>query len=298
MKIDWTIEYAVTPELISLMQISADRAAEEEGIEKSLCVSVLLCGNDKIQHLNKMLRGIDKVTDVLSFPSVTWSKGKTAKEQVTKLNAAYDPDDGCCFLGDIAICIPRLQEQARAFGHSEAREAAYLLVHGLFHLMGYDHIMEEDKRKMREQEEKVLSSIGILREEPDWVSDETLLNLARDAMKRSYSPYSHFSVGAAIHSLDGRVFQGCNIENASFGLTNCAERTALFKAVSEGARAFDVIAIAVQADEPAWPCGACRQALSEFAPSIRVIVTWGEGQVAESNLQQLLPHQFNLKDKE
>ena len=298
MKIDWTIETAVSPGLVSLMQMSADRAAYEEGIHRPLSVSVLLCGEEAIQSLNKTQRGINQITDVLSFPSIRWSEGKTAREQISRMNSSYDPETGCCFLGDIAICIPRLQEQAKAFGHSEAREAAYLLVHGLFHLMGYDHISEEDKRKMREKEEKTLSSIGLLREEADEISDETLLNLARDAMKRSYSPYSGFSVGAAIHSLDGRVFQGCNIENASFGLTNCAERTALFKAVSEGANEFDVIAVAARGEEPAWPCGACRQVLSEFAPNIRVIVTWGDGQVSEANLQQLLPNQFNLKNKE
>ena len=87
-------------------------------------------------------------------------------------------------------------------------------------------------------EEKILSAIGMTRdgEMQTDVSDETLLEMARQAMLRSYSPYSGYPVGAALLCADGRVFQGCNIENASFGLTNCAERTAMFKAVSEGAR--------------------------------------------------------------
>ena len=84
-------------------------------------------------------------------------------------------------------------------------------------------------------EEKILGAVGLGREEQQAVSDKMLLALAREAMKRSYSPYSHYPVGAALLGADGRVFQGCNIENASFGLTNCAERTAMFKAVSEGA---------------------------------------------------------------
>ena len=106
-------------------------------------------------------------------------------------------------------------------------------------------------------EEKILSSVHVSRGEPEGTGDEGLLALAREAMKRSYSPYSSYPVGAALLASDGRVFQGCNIENASFGLTNCAERTAVFKAVSEGATSFEAIAIA--AKTKAWPCGACRQ---------------------------------------
>lgn len=131
-----------------------------------------------------------------------------------------------------------------------------MTVHGLCHLMGYDHIEDEDKKKMRAMEEKILSAIGMTRdgEMQTDVSDETLLEMARQAMLRSYSPYSGYPVGAALLCADGRVFQGCNIENASFGLTNCAERTAMFKAVSEGAREFTAIAIASR-DAAPWPCG-------------------------------------------
>ena len=145
-------------------------------------------------------------------------------------------------------------------------------------------------------EEKILSSIGQTREGEASVTDETLLALAKKAMERSSSPYSHYAVGAALLCADGRVFQGCNIENASFGLTNCAERTAMFKAISEGAQEFTTIAIAAQGSAP-WPCGACRQVLNEFAPGIRVIVTW-DGNVDEMNLCELLPHGFGPKSLE
>ena len=145
-------------------------------------------------------------------------------------------------------------------------------------------------------EEKILSAIGQTREGTSSVSDETLLALACKAMERSYSPYSHYAVGAALLCADGRVFQGCNIENASFGLTNCAERTAMFKAISEGAEEFTTIAIAASGSAP-WPCGACRQVLNEFAPGIRVIVTW-DGNVDEMSLDQLLPHGFGPKSLE
>ena len=110
-------------------------------------------------------------------------------------------------------------------------------------------------------------------------------------LDRAYCPYSHFPVGAAVECTDGTVFTGCNIENVSFGLTICAERTAVFKAVSQGCRNFKTIAIAADTTAP-WPCGACRQVLAEFAPQLRVLITWGEGKTAQSTLQELLPHSF------
>lgn len=142
-------------------------------------------------------------------------------------------------------------------------------------------------------EEKILSAIGMERDGQGSLSDEALLALAVSARERSYSPYSGYAVGAALLCADGRVFQGCNIENASFGLTNCAERTAMFKAISEGAKEFVAIAIAAEKSAP-WPCGACRQVLNEFAPDIRVLVTW-DGCVDEAPLSQLLPHGFGPK---
>ncbi len=95
-----------------------------------------------------------------------------------------------------------------------------------------------------------------------------LFEKAAEASEKSYSPYSHFPVGAALLMEDGTVITGCNVENRSYGLTNCAERTAVFKAVSEGYRTFKALAIATpEADYPVGPCGACRQVLTEFAPA-------------------------------
>ena len=122
------------------------------------------------------------------------------------------------------------------------------------------------------------------------VTDDELVALAKEAMQFSYSPYSHFRVGAALLAKNGRVFTGCNIENASYGVTNCAERTALFKAVSEGVLEFTTIAITAE-KTMAWPCGVCRQALNEFAPDLRVIVACGDERV-EAPLYELLPHSF------
>ena len=119
---------------------------------------------------------------------------------------------------------------------------------------------------------------------------EELKAAAVAMLDRAYIPYSHFPVGAALECSDGTVFTGCNIENAAFGNTMCAERTALFKAVSEGVREFTAIAIASRGSAP-FPCGACRQSLNEFAPDLRVLVTW-DGNVRETTLRALLPEGF------
>lgn len=122
------------------------------------------------------------------------------------------------------------------------------------------------------------------------MTDEKLLEMAIDAMKYAYVPYSKYTVGAALLAEDGRVFTGCNVENAAYGNTMCAERTALYKAVSEGVRTFTKIAIAAKGSAP-FPCGACRQSLYEFAPGMEVLVTW-DGNVRKTTLDQLLPEGF------
>ena len=297
MKLEWIIGFPLEHGLLSLMQIAADRTLLSEGIVFPCFASVRLCDDETIRTMNRDFRHVDQATDVLSFPSVRWKKGETAGKNPQKLQREYDAEENACFLGDIVISVDHLRKQAREYGHSEAREAAYLLVHSLCHLMGYDHMEEQEKRKMREKEESVLKSVGITTDREWRVSDDVLLELAREAMKRSYSPYSGYPVGAALLSADGRVFQGTNVENASFGATICAERTAMVKAISEGASEFEAIAIAT-GDIPGWPCGICRQFLSEFSPNIRILVTWGNGKhVEKTTLQHLLPHQFDLEKK-
>ena len=296
MKLLWQIDTQVEPAWLSLMQTAADCALLTEGVSRPCAVSIRLCGDEEIHEINREYRGVDRATDVLSFPTVNYPSGVTAGAADKLIRREYDDETDACMLGDLILSVPHVLAQAAEYGHSPEREAAYLIVHGLCHLMGYDHIEEDDKRRMRAMEEKILSAIGQTREGTASVSDETLLALARKAMERSYSPYSHYAVGAALLCADGRVFQGCNIENASFGLTNCAERTAMFKAISEGAEEFTTIAIAASGSAP-WPCGACRQVLNEFAPGIRVIVTW-DGNVDEMSLDQLLPHGFGPKSLE
>ena len=291
----WESDTEGEPAWLSLMQTAADCALWAEGVTRPCAVSVRLCDDEAIHEINREYRDTDRATDVLSFPTVNYPKGVTAGHADKLLRRELDDELDACMLGDLIISVPHVLAQAQEYGHSPEREAAYLLVHGICHLMGYNHMVEDEKREMRAMEEKILNAVGMSRDGDGQVSDEALLALARAAMKRSYSPYSKYKVGAALLCADGRVFQGCNIENASFGLTNCAERTAMFKAISEGATEFTTIAIAAEGSAP-WPCGACRQVLNEFAPGIRVMVTWGDSQVDEAPLTALLPHGFGPKD--
>ena len=119
-----------------------------------------------------------------------------------------------------------------------------------------------------------------------------LAKLAYGMLDRSYSPYSKFPVGAALLCADGRVFTGCNVENAAYGSTICAERTALVKAVSAGVREFVALAVVGRGEDFCWPCGACRQMLREFAPNLEVVVGNGKKELTVIPLPELLPHSF------
>lgn len=120
---------------------------------------------------------------------------------------------------------------------------------------------------------------------------QNLIDHAIVAREKTYSPYSHFGVGAALLCEDGGIYEGCNIENASYGLTNCAERTAIFKAVSEGHKRFKALVVVADTDGPCSPCGACRQVISEFEiPYIIMANLKGDYTVVE--LDELLPFRF------
>ena len=130
------------------------------------------------------------------------------------------------------------------------------------------------------------------------MTDQALVALSVEMQQRSYVPYSHFPVGAALLCTDGTVFTGCNVENAAYGSTLCAERTALVKAVSEGHTDFAAIAISSQGDDYCWPCGSCRQMLYEFNPNMTVLVANGDRNFVSLPLYELLPHGFGPKSLE
>ena len=129
---------------------------------------------------------------------------------------------------------------------------------------------------------------------PYQLSTKDLVRLANQARTKAYAPYSKFKVGAALLGKSGRIFTGCNVENASYGLACCAERNAVFKALSEGEREFRAIAIVSDSPKPTAPCGACRQVLNEFAPDISVIMP-GKKRTIKTTLKKLLPFAFGPK---
>ncbi len=125
-------------------------------------------------------------------------------------------------------------------------------------------------------------------------TDAALVQQALAARANAYAPYSRFRVGAALLTSGGRVFTGCNVENASLGLTVCAERVAVFSAVAAGEREFAALAVAGDGDKHCRPCGACLQVLHEFAPALRLLLAGGRGSFEVKTVAELLPGAFNL----
>lgn len=122
--------------------------------------------------------------------------------------------------------------------------------------------------------------------------DEALLAEARRIRAFAYAPYSHFSVGAAVRGVSGRIYGGCNVENGAFSVTNCAERTAIFQAVAAGEKAFTALAVIAEGEAPVSPCGACRQVMVEFRIP-RILMANLAGEVREMTLAELLPAAFD-----
>lgn len=124
------------------------------------------------------------------------------------------------------------------------------------------------------------------------MDNKQLIKLALKAMENAYVPYSGFKVGAALLTSEGKAYTGCNIENISFGATICAERTAMFKAISEGETSFIKLAVVSSADKITFPCGICRQVINEFMPNGEIIL-YGNGKTEIYSVSELLPHSFD-----
>ncbi len=125
-------------------------------------------------------------------------------------------------------------------------------------------------------------------------NDNKLVEMAKKAMLNSYSPYSNFKVGAAVLTESGNIYTGTNIENSSYSLTICAERVAIFKAVSSGERTFKKLAIVSSTGKPTYPCGACRQVIFEFSDNIEILLIHKDG-IIKTNIKNLLPNGFKMK---
>lgn len=155
----------ITEELSSLLQNIIDYTLKEEKVDLEYEISLIYVDNETIKKINRDYRGIDRETDVLSFPMIEYPQKKVYKD--IYLNYKFDEsyfDDKCLVLGDIAVSLEKALEQSSDFGHSFFRETAYLIVHSTLHLLGYDHIEDEDKDKMRKREEAILESFSLRRD--------------------------------------------------------------------------------------------------------------------------------------
>ena len=153
-----------TEELIDKIKATIDFALKEEGVKIPYQISLLFVDNEEIREINKENRNIDKVTDVLSFPMLDYEEDKVFKD--IYLNYEFDEtfkDGDELVLGDIVLSLERALEQSIEYNHSFEREASYLVVHSVLHLLGYDHMEEDEKKIMRSEEEKILSKMNIVR---------------------------------------------------------------------------------------------------------------------------------------
>lgn len=140
-------------------------ALKEEAVDKACEISVIFVDNDSIKEINKETRNIDRETDVLSFPMLDYPKGKVYKD--VYLNYDFDAsffNEGDLVLGDVVLSLEKAKEQSEDFNHSFTRECCYLVVHSILHLLGYDHMEEDEKKIMREREESILGKLNITRE--------------------------------------------------------------------------------------------------------------------------------------
>lgn len=154
----------VTKELENTIESVIEYALKEEKVEVPCEISIIFIDNEEIRDINRENRNIDRVTDVLSFPMLNYPKGKVFKE--VYLNYEFetsDLDDGNLVLGDIALSLEKAKEQSIEFGHSFLRESAYLTVHSVLHLLGYDHMEENEKEIMRKREEEILNKFALTR---------------------------------------------------------------------------------------------------------------------------------------
>ena len=158
-------KFKIDDEILNTIERTIEFALREEEIDFEYEVSVTLVDNEEIRNINKDNRGIDKATDVLSFPCIEYEEGKVFKElyDINSFDVSYFDGDALV-LGDIVLSIDKCKAQSEEYNHTFKRESAYLVIHSVLHLLGYDHMNEDDKKKMRKREEELLEALNIPRE--------------------------------------------------------------------------------------------------------------------------------------
>ncbi|MCX6089579.1 MAG: cytidine deaminase [Atribacterota bacterium] len=231
-------------------------------------ISVSFIGKEEIRKIKNEFFHQDIYTDVISF-----------------LYGQNEEDD---IWGEILISPEIAKEQAGEQGESLEDEMKVLLIHGFLHLLGYDDEKPRDHLKMNERQKYILTQL--IEDE----KRERLIKLAASVRKNAYSPYSQLAVGAALETVGGVMVAGCNVENASFGLSLCAERVALVKAISSGYRQFVRLAVIANESSECFPCGACRQVLFEFSPNLEIIAARTGNEFQVFSLRDLFSHPFQF----
>ena len=253
--------------LVEKIKLALLAGLQVENLSPDVEISLSFVDEEEIQDLNRAYRNKDQVTDVLSFP-------------------LYDEFVEESMLGDIVLCVKRAEEQAEEYGHSLERELIYLSMHSLFHLLGYDHMNPEEKKEMRDREKETLKSLEV-----QMKSLEQLIEMTLEQKEKAYAPYSNFRVGAVVEMEDGSLYGGCNIENAAYGVTRCAEQVAILKAVEDGKR--EIKRLAVTGDDHfTYPCGVCRQMIREFGKEAQIIVADSVTEYRVHTLDEILPYSF------
>lgn len=267
--------------LNELFQLVFDHTLKSLSKAGNYEVSLSLVSDDEIHKLNKEYRKIDRPTDVLTF---------------AYREADFNPNDPIIDLGSILISPSIAKKQAKEYKHPYERELAFLFIHGLLHIFGYDHMKEEDAKIMYPLQNQILNSLPF----DFYTNKKKMVKNLFEAQSHSISPYSKFRVGAVLCMKDGKYLQGFNIENSAFGCTMCAERVALFHAYASGYRKEDIASIGVLTDSSnvATCCGSCRQVMSELMNLNAAVYIFNKDASKEmiTTVEGLLPNVFTPED--
>lgn len=265
-----------------LFRLVFDHVLDSLGKEGDYEVSLSLVGKKEQRELNKTYRNIDRETDVLTF-----AYEETDQEELPITD-----------LGSITICPEVARKQAKSFRHPYERELAFLFIHGLLHIFGYDHQTPRESERMFSLQNEILNSLPY-----DFVTDQKLLlKELLKAQERAIVPYSHFRVGAVVVTRDGKYIPGFNIENSSYPATCCAERVALYSAYSQGYTKEEIVALGCITDSKSVGtcCGVCRQVMSELM-NLHAPVYIYSGDTKKklfTTVEGLLPYPFTKEDME